>query len=229
MKARDVMVAPVVTVTPSQSARDVAILFARHRISAVPVVDEKGRVVGIVSEGDLMRRSETDTERRPSWWLSVFTSDDVLANEYIRAHARKVSDLMTKSVITAAPDTLLSKIATILERNAIKRVPIVSNGQLVGIVSRANLVQAMAAAKPGLIVPMSDTAIRERLLDHLKTQRWAHAGFVNITVFDGVVSLWGLVPSETEKRALRVAAEQATGVRAVEDNLLVTPSISRAA
>lgn len=229
MKARDVMVAPVVTVMPSQSARDVAILFARHRISAVPVVDEKGRVIGIVSEGDLMRRSETDTERRPSWWLSVFTSDDVLANEYIRAHARKVSDLMTKSVITAAPDTLLSEIATILERNAIKRVPIVSNGQLVGIVSRANLVQAMAAAKPGLIVPMSDTAIRERLLDHLKTQRWAHAGFVNITVFDGVVSLWGLVPSETEKRALRVAAEQATGVRAVEDNLLVTPSISRAA
>ena len=229
MKARDVMVAPVVTVKPSQSARDVATLFARHRISAVPVVDDNGRVVGVVSEGDLMRRSETDTERRPSWWLSIFTSNDALAAEYIRRHARKVSDLMTKTVITATPDTPLSEIAAILERNAIKRVPIVANGQLVGIVSRANLVQAMAAAKPALIVPISDTTIRERLLEHLRTQRWAHAGLVNITVFDGVVSLWGLVPSEMEKRALRVAAEQTTGVRAVEDNLVVMPTISSAA
>jgi CBS domain-containing protein len=229
MKARDVMTSPVVTIGPSHSAKELAQIFLRRRISAVPVVDHDGKLVGIVSEGDLMRRSETDTERHRSWWLMLFTDSQTLAADYIQAHARKVSDLMTKNVITATSDTTLEEIATLLETNEIKRVPILANGQLVGIVSRANLIQAMASARPGLDIPMSDSVIRDRLMAHLKAQPWAHLSLVNVTVFGGVVSLWGIVPSDVEKRALRVAAEQTTGVRTVNDNLTIAAAVLGAA
>lgn len=229
MKARDVMVTPVVTLKPSQTVREAAGVFAKHRISAAPVVDDSGRLVGIVSEGDLMRRAETGTERSRSWWLALLTDPQMMADEYTHAHAQKVSDLMSRKPIVAAPDTLLADIATILEKHAIKRVPIVSNGQLVGIVSRANLVQALAAARPALDIPVGDGAIREKLVSHLKAQPWAHVSQLNITVFDGVVTLWGLVSSDKERRAIRVAAEQTPGVRSVIDNLVVPPTIVTAA
>jgi CBS domain-containing protein len=141
MKARDVMVSPVITVKPSASVREVAQLFIERRISAVPVVDERGKLVGIVSEGDLLHREETGTERRRTSWLNFLTAKEALAAEYVKAHARKVSDVMTREVITATPDTPLHEIASTLEKCWIKRVPIVSNGQLVGLVSRANLIQ----------------------------------------------------------------------------------------
>lgn len=229
MKARDVMVSPVVTAKPSNSAKELAQIFTLHRISAVPVMDDAGKIVGIVSEGDLMRRADLGTEKRHSWWLSAFISTDMLAAEYVEARARKVSDLMTTNVITASPDTPLDEIATLLESNSIKRVPIVANGRLVGIVSRANLVQALASAAPGLEIPLSDSAIRDRLLAHVKAQPWAHLSLSNITVVDGVVSLWGMVPSEIEKRAFRVAAEQTTGVRSVSDHLVVMHALLSAA
>ncbi len=229
MKARDVMVSPVITAKPSNSAKELAQIFTRHGISAVPVVDGAGKIVGIVSEGDLMRRADLGTEKRHSWWLAAFINTDTLAAEYIEARARKASDLMTAPVITASPETPLSEIATLLESNAIKRVPIVSNGQLVGIVSRANLIQAFAATPPALEIPLSDSNIRDRLLAHLKAQPWAHLALVNVTVYDGVVRLWGMVPSQVEKQAMRVAAEQTAGVRSVSDHLVVRPSLLNAA
>jgi CBS domain-containing protein len=223
MKARDVMVSPVITVTPAASVQEVAKIFLQHRISAVPVVDQRGKLVGIVSEGDLMHRAEAGTERRHSWWLSGLIGDDALASEYIKAHTWKVSDVMTTKVITAAPDTVLHDIAALLEKNSIKRVPIVENGQLVGIVSRANLIQAMASARKGLEIPLSDTAIRDRVLAKLKAQPWAHTALLNITVSGGVVDLWGITQSDTERKAIRVAAETTPGVCAVNDNLIKRP------
>jgi CBS domain-containing protein len=142
MKARDVMVSPVITVKPSFSVKEVAKTFLERRISAAPVVDDQGKLVGIVSEGDLMHRAEAGTERQRSWWLRALTAEETLAAEYVKAHARKVADVMTRDVITATADTPLHEIAALLEKNSIKRVPIVKNGQLVGIVSRANLIQA---------------------------------------------------------------------------------------
>jgi CBS domain-containing protein len=224
MRARDIMTAPVITTKASAIATDLARLFARYRISAVPVVDDNGKMVGIVSEGDLMHRSEIGTERRHSWWLSLFTDPQSLATEYVEARARKVADLMTPDVVTCSPETSLDEIATLLETKSIKRVPVISNGQLVGIVSRANLVQALASIRPRLEIPLSDATIRTHLMSHLKSQPWAHLTLVTISVFDGVVSLWGMVPSEIEKRALRVAAEQTVGVRAVIDHLTLTPA-----
>jgi CBS domain-containing protein len=224
MKARDVMVSPVITVKPYSSVKDVAKIFVERRISAVPVVDDHGKVVGIVSEGDLLHRSEAGTERQRPWWLAALTGDETLAAEYVKSHGRKISDVMTRDVITASADTPLHEIATLLERNSIKRVPIVTGGQLVGIVTRANLVQAVASARKGLDIPVSDTTIRDRLLSHLKSQPWVHTSLLNVTVTDGVVDLWGVITSETEQKALRVAAESFPGVRAVNDNLFVHPT-----
>jgi len=130
---------------------------------------------------------------------------------------------MTRSVITATPDVPLHELATLLEKNSIKRVPIVKDGQLVGIVTRANLVQAVASARKILDISLSDTAIRAKLLAHLKSQPWAHTSLMNVTVTDGVVDLWGVTYSETEKKAIRVAAESIPGVRAVNDNLVMRP------
>jgi len=224
MKARDVMVSPVITVKPSSSVRDVAKIFLDRRISAVPVVDEQGKLVGIVSESDLMHRAEAGTERKRSWWLQGFTGDETLAAEYVKAHARKVADIMTRQVIFAAPDMPLYEIANMLESNSIKLVPIVKDGQVVGIVSRANLIQAVASARQELDIPLSDAVIRDKILTSLRGEPWAHTGLLNITVHGGVVDLWGITGSDAERKAIRVAAESIPGVCAVHDNLIRRPS-----
>jgi CBS domain-containing protein len=223
MKARDVMVSPVITVKPSSSVREVAQTLLKERISAVPVVDDQGKLVGIISEGDLLHRAEAGTQRRHSWWLVGLVGDESLASEYIKAHSRKVADVMTRKVVTAAPDSPLHQIAALLEKNSIKRVPIVENGQLVGIISRANLVQALASTRKGLEIPSSDSEIRDKVLARLNGQPWANTTLLNVTVHGGVVDLWGITRSETERKAIRVAAETTPGVRSVNDNLYKGP------
>ena len=224
MKARDVMTLGVYTVKPTTSVKDVARLFMQRRISAVPVVDDQGKIIGIVSEGDLLHRSEISTQRRHPWWLDLMVRDEVLdAEEYIKAHAQQVADIMTRNVITAEPDTPLQEIAEILAKYTIKRVPIVRDGRLVGIVSRANLVQAIATSGSDLDVPLSDTTIREQLLTHLNKEDWAHTALLNVTVNGGVVDLWGFIESDTERKAIRIAAEATPGVRAVNDHMTARP------
>ena len=147
MKASDVMVSNVITVGPDASIPDVAEMLLRHRISAVPVVGPQGEILGIVSEGDLINRPESETERRKPWWLDALATNEGLAAQYVKSHSRKAADVMTTEVITAAPDTSVAAIAALLEKNRIKRVPIVENGKIVGIVSRANLLQALASLK----------------------------------------------------------------------------------
>ncbi len=222
MKARDVMVSPVITTNPSASVKEVAQILLTHHISAVPVVDEAGRLVGIVSEGDLMRRADLGTERHRSWWLAaLFAEEEVLAIEYVRQHSRKVGDVMTKRLVTASPDAPLNEIAGLLERHSIKRVPIIENNALVGIVSRANLIQALAGDRKSLDIPVPDAQLRDTIMAHLKTQPWAHTSLLNVTVNDGIVDIWGITRSEAEKKALRVAAETTPGVRAVNDNIVM--------
>lgn len=223
MKARDVMTAPVITCKATASVKEVAKLFLQRHISAVPVVDEQDKLVGIISESDLMRRAESETERQRPWWLMLMTGEQALASDYIKAHAVRVADVMTRKVIMTTPDTPLNEIAGILETNGIKRVPVVRDGQLVGIISRANLVQAMASRGSTLDVPLPDAAIRDRLLKHLNTQRWAHTDLLNVTVNGGLVDLWGLAASDTERKAIRIAAENTPGVRAVNDRMTVGP------
>jgi CBS domain-containing protein len=194
----------------------------------VPVVSNGGELVGIVSEGDLIRRTEMDTERRRSRWLALLIGTQPLAAEFVKSHARRVADVMTREVIVAAPDTPLRHIAALFEKNGIKRVPIMSNGKLVGIVSRANLVQALASARKEIkaAAATSDRMIREDVLSRLRTEPWARPSRLNVIVHDGTVELWGAVRSGAEKRAVRLAAELTPGVRAVSDNLIVEISTS---
>ena len=220
MHVRDVMVAPVITVKPSTTVKEVAGLFLEKKISAAPVVDSQEKLVGIVSEGDLLHRVEAGTERHHSWWLKGFIGNDTLAAEYVKAHGLKVSDVMTRRVVTASPQTPLHEVATLMEKNAIKRLPVLENGQLVGIVSRANLIQAVATARKLLDIPLSDTTIRENVLCQLKKQPWAHTTMLNVTVNAGVVDLWGVAESAAERKAIKVAAESTLGVCAVNDNLI---------
>ncbi|CUU17750.1 Inosine5monophosphate dehydrogenase EC 111205 CDS [Bradyrhizobium sp.] len=224
MQARDVMVSPAITVDANATVREVAQLLLARRISAVPVVDADNKILGIVTESDLMHRAEAGTERPYSWWLRPLTGDAQLATDYVKSHAVKVDDIMTRDVVTAAPETPLHEIAMLLENNQIRRVPIVDQkGQLVGIVSRANLLQAIASARPKLEVSLSDASIRKRFLEELKKQSWAHTFNLNATVRNGVVDLWGFAPSVAERTSIRVAAEAIPGVVTVNDHLLETP------
>lgn len=223
MKARDVMISPVITVTPQTPVREVAQLFLEKRISGAPVLNEERKLVGMVSEGDLLHRSEAGTGRQRSWWLSLLTQKETLADEYVREHGRSVADVMSHKVMTASPETPVREIARILEKNRVKRVPIVENGELVGIVSRANLIQAIASAQRELEIPLSDQLIREKLMANLRNQPWAQLGVINITVTNGVVGLWGIVDDETERKAFKVAAESIPGVIAVDDHLIMRP------
>ena len=232
MKAADVMVTNVIAVGPDASVQDVARILLSSRISGVPVVGADGKLLGIVSEGDLMHRFEAGTGRKRPWWLAILTGREVLASEFVREHSRKVTDVMTRQVVTATPDTPLSDIANLLEKNAIKRVPIVENGKVVGIVSRANLLQALACQDACQDKPMQaastldDAKIRENVLTQLKAEPWTRPALINVIVQDGAVELWGIVDSASEKKAVRVAAEVAPGVRAVNDNLIIRPTQS---
>lgn len=221
MKAQDVMVSPVITVGENATIQEVAKLLIDQRVSAVPVLNAAGKLVGIVTESDLMRRAEIGTERHYSWWLSLLADAQTLAADYVKSHAASVKDVMTRNVKTAAPDTPLHEIAELFEQNQIKRVPIVTkNGELVGILSRANIIQAVASMRPPLEISLPDAAIRSRLLDELKKQSWTQAHKLNIVVTGGVVELWGSVENEQERDAIKVAAKTIPGVNAVNDHLL---------
>ena len=223
MKAADVMVSTVITVPPEASVQDVANVLMTNRISAVPVVTAGGDLVGIISEGDLIRRVETDTDHRRSWWIELLLGRGPLAAEYVKSHSRKVSDLMSRDVITARPETPLRDVAGLLEKNGIKRVPIVADGKLVGIVSRANLVQALAVQKKPVEAqpPADDLAIREAVMARLDGKLWTKFAPVNIIVRNGIVDIWGIVDTETVRQAIRVAVEETPGVRGINDNLSV--------
>lgn len=223
MLARDIMTTRVTTVTPDTPVPEIAQTLLQQRISAVPVVAPDGRLVGIVSEGDLMRRVETGTERSRSWWLKLVVGSAELAREYVKAHGMLAGDVMTPEVVSVSPDTPLDEIAALLERRRIKRVPVVEGGRLVGIVSRADLLRGLAARKAAAAPTPDDRTIRARLLEKLGAAAWATTGSINVIVTDGVVHLWGWVSSQDERRAMLVAAREVPGVRGVEDHLAELP------
>src|SRR6516225_313786 len=224
MRAMDVMTSEVITVGQNTSVQTVAKLLAERGISAVPVVDRENRVIGMVSEGDLLHRAETGTERRRSWWLDMMASTNKIAGDYVKSHSGKVRDIMTRDLISVTETTPVADIAVLLETNRIKRVPVVRDGKLVGIVSRANLVRALAMTiRQASGTEADDLSIRDKVLAELKAQRWAEVSPANVTVKDGIVHLWSSYLSEQEKRALVVAAENTPGVRRVEDHMRPVP------
>ena len=220
MKAADVMTRRVVTIDVDAPIAQAARLMTEHRISGLPVLDAAGRLVGIVSEGDFLRRTETGTEVRRPRWVQFLLSPGRLADEFVRTHARRVGEVMTPDVATVTESTPADEIVRLMERRRVKRVPVLRDGRMVGIVSRADLVRALAGlmteAPPAT---MDDTALRDRVLAELEKQSWAPRIGVNVMVRNGVVDLWGTITDERERQALCVACENVLGVKAVRDHL----------
>jgi CBS domain-containing protein len=220
MNAADVMTRQVMTIEADAPIAKAVRLMLQNRISGLPVVDPSGRLVGIVTEGDFLRRTETGTEVRRPRWLEFLLGPGRGASEYVRTHARKVAEVMTPNVASVAEDTPVDEIVRLMEHRRIKRVPVVQDRKVVGIVSRANLLRVLA----GLIIELppatvDDTALRERILAELDTQSWAPRAGIEVMVRHGVVELWGAILDERERQALRVAAENVPGVKAVHDHL----------
>jgi CBS domain-containing protein len=221
MRAMDVMVRDVVTASPDEDVEQVIELLAKHDASTLPVVDKDGNVVGMIGDLDLMRRPEIGTEKHHPWWTEAMTPASKLAEEFAKSHGRRVGEVMSTHVISASEDTPLGDIATLLEKHRIKRVPILRDGKLVGIVSRSNLIQALASSHgQAHDTEESDRDIRSFLLTQLSEQDWSDFGSRNVIVTDGVVHLWGLVGSEEERKALTALAEGVPGVVGVSDEMI---------
>jgi len=223
MRAIDVMTSQVVTATQQTTVQDAAKLMINNRISGLPIVDGDRQLVGIITEGDLLRRTETGTERQRSRWSEWFSPNSRLAAEYIKSHARRLADIITRDVVSVTELATLGEIADLMQTRCIKRVPVLHDGKLVGIVSRADLLRVLASGDAYSSDDDRDGPIRSRLLADLCKQRWANSTASDIVVSDGIVHFWGVVGSEEERRALRVAAENTPGVRGVEDHTISGP------
>lgn len=222
MQAKDIMTTTVVTVRPDATVREIAKLLLERRISAVPVVDPDSRLLGMVSEGDLMRRPETGTERHLSWWLSLLASPEERAIVYVKSHGGYASDVMTRGVISVSEEASIEDIAELLEKHRVKRVPVLRNGKLLGIVSRADLLHGLVARKAASAASVNDQTIKTAVESAL-SEACVRPGLPSIVVTGGVVHLWGIVESDAEKQAARVAAESVPGIKGVRDEIGVLP------
>jgi len=226
LKASDVMTREVITAAPDMSLEEAARLMIHNRISGLPVMRD-GRLVGIVTEGDVLRRKELGTEPGRSGWLAALLDPGGCARDYVRGHARKVGELMTRDVCSVAPNTPVPEIVTLMESRHIKRLPVVDRSGLVGIVARADLLRGLADVlrhKSG--VAISDAQIRQRVLDTIEGQSWAPRANIDVRVKNGMVELVGTVPDERERAALNVIAENADGAKGVNDELVCVEPIS---
>ena len=229
MKAHEAMTKDVITVGPSTTVREIAALLVKHRISAVPVVTNDGKLLGIVSQTDLGHRSETDTEKRRKWWLEMFSDSETKAREYIKSHGMVAQDVMSRFVVSVSKDAQLSEVAEILDTHGIRQVPVMQDGKLTGMISRADLVRKLAeltitasTARP------ENGALQKAIWARIKQESWLQTALVNISVKDGVVELWGAVSSEAQRRALRVLVENVEGVQRVEDKVGLLPKVMSA-
>ncbi|PWC51218.1 CBS domain-containing protein [Azospirillum sp. TSA6c] len=222
MKAIDLMTPRVITIGPDATVADAARTMLENHISGLPVVDGSGKVVGIISEGDLLRRVELGTERHRSWWLGLMSGGTLPAEDFIKSHARKVADVMTAHVTTVDETASPEEVVRVMETRRIKRVPVVSRGALVGIISRANLLRALASVSPETPAAAADDRdLKDRVTAAVKELSWESRSHDAIVVRNGVVQLWGFVSSGSQRDALRVAAERVPGVKAVENNIQV--------
>ena len=222
MQARDVMTTSVATIRQDATVREAAKLMIGRGVSALPVLDQKGQLVGIISEGDLVRRAELGTDQARSWWLRLMSGEGAAA-DYVKTHSTRVRDVMTRSVISVTEATTIEKIALLLEKHRIKRVSVIRSGQPVGIVSRADLVRQLAIAPTAKRLSLNDDrSLRRRVLKRLR-ESGVDDTYVNASVSGGTLHLWGGVRSGAQRQALRVAAEGVPGLRKIEDHTCVMP------
>jgi CBS domain-containing protein len=219
MNAGGIMTKEVISVGPETPVREVASLMLDRRISGVPVVDGEQRVLGIVSEGDLIRRPEIETDHAPSGWLGLFLSDEERARDFVKSHGRVAREVMTQPATCVTPETTLDEVVRLMERHRVKRLPVVDNGKLAGLVTRADLLRALVSRKAAAPTTLSDQELRERIDSMLRHADWATTAFVHVQVEDGVAHLWGTVESSSQREALVLAVRGVPGVKDVQPHL----------
>lgn len=210
------MARDVVSVPPDASVREIASLMLERRISGVPVVDAEGQVLGVVSEGDLIRRPEIETDRADRGWLSIFVSDEERARDFVKSHGRRAREVMTRPAVCVAPQTPLDEAVRIMERHHIKRLPVIEQGRLVGLMTRADLVRALLLRQHAHSPTQSDQELRQRVEALLRSEDWAAGAYINVVVEAGVVQLWGTVDSAAQREAILVAVSGLDGVKDVQ-------------
>ncbi|NPU12313.1 MULTISPECIES: CBS domain-containing protein [Bradyrhizobium] len=226
MRAHQIMTRPVITVTPDTSIVDAANIMLQRHVSGLPVVDTGGKLVGVVSEGDFIRRTEIGTGRKRGRWLRFILGPGKSAADFVHEHGRKVSEVMTKSPLTITEDAALAEIVELMEKNHVKRLPVVKGDQVVGIVSRANLLQAVATLGRQVPDPTADDDhIRNRVIDALDKNDWCPFG-LSVIVKDGIVHLSGVITEERSRQAAIVATENVAGVKKVHDHLCWVDTMS---
>lgn len=224
MHAADVMTACVVSISPDSSVFDAAELLVSMHFSALPVVDDSGKIVGIVSEADLMRRPEIGTAPHHSWLSRMLADEGKAAAEYVAFHSRRVGDVMTRKVIVVRAEATLAEVAESMVKHKVKRVPVVSDNAVVGIVSRSDLLRVLMSREPqGEAAASSDMELRGRVLTAVNKQTWSSTWPTNVLVNSGVVHLWGFASSNTILNAYRVAAENVPGVKKVKNHMRTVP------
>jgi CBS domain-containing protein len=225
MRAAQVMTPDVLSVDSDATVFEAAELLVGAGVSAMPVADKTGRMIGVVSEADLIRRAEIGTEPHTSWLQRIFADDALAATEYVTLHSRRIRDVMSQPVVTVQEDDTLDHVAAVMAKHKVKRVPVVRDDFVVGIVSRANLLQALLSRDPRADGPHpSDKQIRRDVEAVVRKQAWTSPWPINILVNAGVVHLWGFVPSEPAAEAYRVAAENVAGVKKVKNHLRRMPA-----
>jgi CBS domain-containing protein len=226
MRAHQIMTRPVITVTPETPIIEAANIMLQRHVSGLPVVDGSGKLVGIVSEGDFMRRSEIGTQRQRGRWLKLILGPGKAATDFVHEHGGKVGEIMTPEPLTVTEDTALEEIVRLMEKHSVKRLPVVRGEQIVGIVSRANLLQAVASLARQIPDPTADDDhIRNRIIDALEKNDWCPFG-LSVIVRDGIVHLSGVITEERSRQAAIVAAENVSGVKKVHDHLCWVDAMS---
>lgn len=221
MRAKDIMTATVISVPQGATVAEATELMLAHHVSGLPVTDAAAKLAGLISEGDLMRRVRDKDELRRSWWLDLFKGTEESARDFVKARSHKVSDVMTRDVISVDEDTSVGTIARLLERHRIKRIPVTRDGAIVGIVSRSNLLHALSTIGDDTLPEPSqdDRDLRARIEIALKEVPAITVNLVNFTVEGGHVSIWGVVDSDFEENAVCVAVENVSGVRGIKMHL----------
>ena len=224
MRAHQIMTRSVITIAPDATILEAAQTMLQHHVSGLPVVDAAGKLLGIVSEGDFIRRSEIGTPRKRGRWLKVLLGDSAV--DYVREHGRRVSDVMTSDPVTITEDATLEQIVDAMETNGVKRLPVMKDGRLVGLVSRANLMQAVASLAREIPDPTADDDhIRSRVVAAIDKNDWSPFG-LNVIVRDGIVHLSGMITDERSRQASVVAAQNVAGVIKVHDHLCWVDTMS---
>jgi len=215
MRARDLMTTNLVTIPPDAPLEALARVLSERGISGAPVVDADGALLGMVTESDLIRRLAAKEDAPKSWVLGLLASAAEQAARFARTHGHRARDVMTTDIASVTEDTSIEHVAHIIEEKKIRRVPVLRDGKLVGVVSRSDLIRALLAAPGSLAEDAPDERIRRDLSLAMRNEPWVDTYFIFPDVKNGQVTFHGFCRSDAVKQGLRVLAENVPGVKGV--------------